>query len=124
MRRLIVPAVVLVAVAVALVAASVAGAGSHPTLVGVVGKGDAYKITLTQNGKLVKTLKTGTYKVVIHDDSSLHSYSLDGPHGKSWDFTTVPQMTTKTQTIKFTAGKYKAYCAAHESQMFQHFTVK
>ena len=124
MRRLIVPVVVLAAVAVALVATSVAGAGSPPTLVGVVGKNDAYKLTLTQNGKLVKTLKAGTYKFVIHDYSSLHSFSMDGPNGKSWDFTTVPQKTTKTQTIKLTAGKYKAYCHAHESTMFQHFTVK
>jgi hypothetical protein len=124
MRRVILPSLAVLAVAVALAATSIAGAMSPPTLVGVVGQNDAYKITLTQNGKLVKTLKAGTYKFVIHDDSSLHSYSLDGPNGKSWDFTTIPQKTTKTQTIKLTAGKYKAYCAAHESQMFQHFTVK
>lgn len=121
MRRPFLPAVL--AVAAALTVPAVAGAMSHPKLIGVVGKNNAYKITLTSNGKLVKTLKPGTYTVVIHDDSSLHSYSLDGPHGKSWDFTTVSQMGTKTVTLKLTPGKYKAYCQAHEAEMFQHFTV-
>jgi plastocyanin len=93
-------------------------------LIGVVGKNDAYSITLkTTSGKLVKTLKAGTYLLVIHDDSSIHNYELDGPHGKSWTFTSVPFKGTKTVTLKLAAGKYKAYCVAHESVMFQHFTV-
>jgi len=92
-------------------------------LIGVVGKNNAYKITLTYKGKIVKTLKAGTYKLVIHDDSAIHNYELDGPHGKSWTFTSVPFKGTKTKTLKLTAGKYKAYCAPHESTMFQHFTV-
>jgi hypothetical protein len=96
---------------------------AHPTLVGIVGKDDAYTITLTTNGKPVKTLKAGTYTVAIHDDSSIHNYELDGPHGKSWTFTTVPFIGAKTVTLKLVAGKYKAYCAPHESVMFQHFTV-
>ena len=85
---------------------------SKPKLIGVVGKNDAYKITLTTSaGKLVKTLKPGTYTLVIHDDSSIHNYELDGPHGKSWTFTSVPFKGTKTMTIKFVAGAYKAYCS-------------
>ena len=95
----------------------------HPKLVGTVGKNNAYKITLTMNGKLIKTLKAGTYTVAIHDDSSIHNYELDGPHGKSWTFTAVPFVGAKTVTLKLVPGKYKAYCAPHESVMFQHFTV-
>jgi plastocyanin len=106
-----------------LVLAGTAGAVTHPKLVGVVGKNDAYKITLTRNGNTVKTLKAGTYTVVIHDDSSIHNYELDGPAGKSWTFTSIPFVGTKTFTIKFVPGKYKAYCAAHESTMFHRFTV-
>jgi plastocyanin len=99
-------------------------AASGSTLVGTVGKNDAYKITLADgSGKSVKTLKPGTYKLVIHDDSSFHNYELDGPHGKSWKFTSVPFKGTKTFTLKLAAGKYKAYCAPHEPVMFQHFTV-
>ena len=101
-----------------------AGSASTPQLIGVVGKNNAYKITLTSKGKVVKTLKAGTYKLVIHDDSTFHNYELDGPHGKSWTFTSVPFTGTKTKTLKLTAGKYKAYCAPHESVMFQHFTVR
>ena len=98
---------------------------SHPKLIGVVGKNDAYTISLkTSGGKLAKTIKKGTYTFVIHDDSALHNYELDGPHGKSWTFTSVDFTGTKTKTLKLTPGKYKAYCSVHESQMFQHFTVK
>lgn len=113
----------LLATVAALLLAGSAGAVTHPKLIGVVGKNDAFKITLKSNNKIVKTLMAGTYTVVIHDDSSIHNYELDGPHGKSWKFTTPHFVGTKTFTIKFVPGKYKAYCAPHESQMFQHFTV-
>ena len=115
----------LVAAAAALAIVATAGATSHPKLTGVVGKNDAFKITLKDSqGKLVKTLKAGTYTFVIHDDSSIHSFAMDGPHGKSWTFTAIPFKGTVTKTLKLVAGKYKAYCENHESQMFQHFTVK
>jgi plastocyanin len=117
---------VLVAAAaavLALAAVSLASGASHPMLTGVVGKNDAYKISLTFNGKVAKSLKAGTYTVVIHDDSKMHNYELDGPHGKSWTFTSVPFVGTKTFTLKLVAGKYKAYCSPHESIMFQHFSV-
>jgi len=111
------------AAAAVVVFAGSAGATSHPKLIGVVGKNNAYKISLSFNGKIAQTLKAGTYTVVIHDDSALHNYELDGPNGKSWTFTQVPFMGTKTFTLKLVPGKYKAYCAPHESVMFQHFTV-
>jgi plastocyanin len=111
------------AAVLAMAAVSLASGASHPMLIGVVGKNNAYKISLTFDGKVAKTLKAGTYTVVIHDDSAMHNYELDGPNGKSWTFTAVPFVGTKTFTLKLVAGKYKAYCAPHESIMFQHFTV-
>ena len=82
-----------------------AHATQHAKLVGTVGKNNAYKISLnTSNGKVAKALKAGTYTLVIHDDSNLHNYELDGPHGKSWTFTSVPFMGTKTMTIKLATG--------------------
>jgi plastocyanin len=112
-------------VAAALAFAVPVQAASHPMLVGVVGKNDAYKIMLSSaSGQPVKTLAAGTYTVVIHDDSSLHNYELDGPHGTSWTFTSVPFKGTKTFTLKLAAGAYKAYCKPHESTMFQRFTVR
>ena len=119
----IVAAVALIVLALAATALA-ASQATHPTLLGVVGKNDAFKISLTANGKVVKTLKAGTYTVVVQDDSSIHNYELDGPHGKSWTFTQVRYIGTKTFTLRLVPGNYKAYCAPHESMMFQHFSVK
>ena len=113
-------ALIVLALAASALAASQA---THPKLLGVVGKNDAFNITLTNKGKSVKTLKAGTYTFVVQDDSSIHNYELDGPNGKSWKFTSVGFKGTKTITVKLAKGKYKAYCAPHESFMFQKFTV-
>jgi hypothetical protein len=92
-----------------------------PTLVGTDGPG--YTISLKQGTKAVKTLKAGTYKIVIHDKATVHGWSLDGPHGFAKDISVVPFTGTKTVTLKLKAGKYKFYCPNHESIMFGHFTV-
>jgi plastocyanin len=124
MHTKLVLAIVAVIVASALTASAFARSDGVQTLTGTVGKNEAYKITLVgATGKKVTTLKPGTYKLVVHDDSAFHNYELDGPHGKSWTFTSVPFKGTKTFTLKLVAGKYKAYCAPHESTMFQRFTV-
>ena len=112
------------ATAAALTASALARGDAVKTLTGTVGKNNAYKISLVgSTGKKVTTLKAGTYKLVIHDDSTFHNYELDGPHGKSWKFTSVPFKGSKTFTLKLVAGRYKAYCAPHEATMFQRFTV-
>jgi plastocyanin len=116
-------AVGIVALLAAVISATaLARRDSTPTLVGTVGPG--YTIGLTQNGKAVKTLKAGAYKLVIHDKASIHAWSLDGPHGYAKDFTKIPAVVTKTFAVNFKAGKYKYYCPSHESTMFGHFTVK
>src|SRR5947208_13273297 len=105
MRLPFVRAVAVLAVAAAVLAIpAVAGAMSHPKLIGTVGKNNAYKINLTWNGKVAKTLKAGTYTFVIHDDSSMHSYDLDGPHGKSWTFSSATAVGTKTNDAQANAG--------------------
>jgi len=48
---------------------------------------------------------------------------LDGPKGFAKDFTTVPFKGSKTFTVALKKGAYKYYCAAHEAEMFGHFTV-
>jgi plastocyanin len=115
---------ILVLPAVALAAAAVAGGAfarhaATPTLVGTDGPG--FTITLEMNGKTVKALKAGTYKVVIHDKASIHGFSLDGPHGFAKDISPVAFTGTKTVTLELKAGSYKFYCPAHESTMFGHF---
>jgi plastocyanin len=113
-------ALIVLAFAATSLAASQA---AHPKLLGVVGKNDAFKISLTSNGKSVKTLKAGTYATVIQDDSTIHNYELDGPKGKSWNLTSVGFTGTKTITLKLVTGTYKVYCAPHEALMFHKFTV-
>ena len=112
----------IVGVSAALTTSALARQAAVPTLKGTVGPG--YTITLKQNGAVVKTLKAGTYKFVIADKATVHSFSLDGPNGFAKDFTTVPFMGTKTVTLKLKAGSYKYYCAAHEPTMFGRFKVK
>jgi plastocyanin len=115
-------ALALAAFVAAVAAASAFGRpAAAPTLVGTVGPG--FTITLTQGGKIVKTLQAGKYTLVIHDKASIHAFSLDGPHGYAKDFTAVPFVGTKTVTATFKAGKYKYYCPPHEAEMFGHFTV-
>jgi plastocyanin len=110
----------LVATAAA-VAVSQAGAASMGKLTGTVGPG--FTITLTEGGKKVTKLKAGTYTFVIDDKSTMHSYALDGPKGFAKDFTSVPFKGSKTFTVALKKGSYKYYCAAHEAEMFGHFTV-
>jgi plastocyanin len=121
MRRILIATTIAAVAATALVTTAF-GRQSTPTLTGTVGPG--FTINLKQNGKAVKTLKAGTYKFVIHDKASIHSFSMDGPSGFDKDFTKVPFVGTKTATVKLKAGKYKFYCPPHESSMFGNFTVK
>jgi plastocyanin len=124
MTRFIVSSLIVTALAAVLFLVP-ASAMTHPKLNGTVGKNNAYVITLKNaSGKMIKALKAGTYTFVIHDDSTIHSFGLDGPKGFAKDFTTIPFKGTKTATLTLKKGKYKYYCAAHESQMFHYFMVK
>jgi hypothetical protein len=122
MRKVVILLFIAAIVGAVLVAGASARQSATPVLTGTVGPG--YTIDLKMNGKAVKTLKAGTYKVVIHDKASIHGWSLDGPHGFAKDISAVPAVGTKTVTLKLKAGKYKFYCPNHESTMFGHFTAK
>jgi plastocyanin len=115
-------AATLLAASVSLVFGGSVFAMSHPKLTGTTGPGFTIKLK-NSGGHVVKTLKAGTYTFVIHDKSNFHSFALDGPHGFAKDFTKVPFVGTKTATLTLKKGKYKYYCANHESTMFGHFTV-
>jgi len=112
----------LVGVVAAIATSAFGQRTTTPTLKGTTGPG--FTITLKRNGKLVKTLKRGTYKFVITDKSRIHAFSLDGPHGFAKDFTKIPFVGKKTATVKLKVGSYKYYCPNHESFMFHHFKVK
>ena len=122
MRKVLILVLTAIVVGAVLVAGASATRSVTPVLTGTVGPG--YTITVTMNGKKVKTLKAGTYKFVIHDKASVHGFSLDGPHGFAKDIAQVPFVGTKTITLKLKAGSYKYYCPPHEPTMFGRFTVK
>ena len=111
----------LVLAAFALAAAAPAAA-APPKLVGTVGPG--FTISLTLKGKAVRTLKAGTYRLVVRDKAAIHSFAMDGPRGFAKDFTSVPFTGTKTFTLKLTRGSWTFYCPPHEPQMFGRFRVR
>ena len=122
MSRIAIAVAAALALSLVVAGTALSRSSSTPTLKGTVGP--AFTITLKQNGKLVKTLKAGTYKFVIADKAKIHAFSLDGPHGFAKDFTKIPFVGTKTATVKLKVGGYKYYCPNHESTMFHHFKVK
>jgi hypothetical protein len=121
MRRCVVLIAFLAATGV-VAANALARPATTPVRTGTDGPG--YTINLKLNGKSVKTLKAGTYKIVVHDKASIHGFSLDGPKGFAKDISPVPFIGTKTVTLKLKAGGYKFYCPAHEATMFGRFTVR
>jgi plastocyanin len=112
------------ALAAALVVA-IAGTAqaSAPKLTGTVGPG--FTIVLTSGGKKVRKLKAGKYTFVIKDKASIHNFVLEQQTGGKWEkqLTSVSFTGTKSATVKLTKGKWKFYCAPHESIMFGYFVV-
>lgn len=91
-------------------AAAIAG----KRLIGTVGPG--FSIALkTPSGAAVRTLRAGTYTVVVRDRSDAHNFHL---RGRGVDkATTVGDATTKTWRIKFAAGTYTYVRDPHASSM-------
>jgi len=110
--------------AFALVAASTATA-ANPTLIGKVGLHDRYVITLTfASGKKVKTLKAGTYTLVVHDYSKIHNFALGSQTQNKRLLTTgIPWIGTRRYTLHLAPGKYAFACSAHFQTMVGTFVV-
>jgi len=82
----------------------------------VLTSGPAYSITLkTTAGKAVRSLKLGTYTVVVRDRSSVHDAHIVAP---GFDRrTTVPFVGTRTWKMKLArTGKLRFLCDPHASQ--------
>jgi plastocyanin len=111
-------------VALALGALAIAPAqAAAPKLVGTVGPD--FTIKLTSGGKKVTKLKAGKYTFVIADKASIHDFVLEQQSGGKWEkqLTSVPFVGKKTVIVTLKKGKWKYYCAPHESSMFGFFTV-
>jgi plastocyanin len=110
-------ALILAALA-AVIAIPVASAGGS-TLNGTVGPG--FTISLTQGGKAVKTLKAGSYTIVVNDKASIHDFHLTGPGVNKT--TSVSGMGKQTWKVKLKKGTYKYVCDPHASIMKGSFKV-
>jgi len=124
MKRKFLTGLAVAALALTTATIALARPAAPPKLAGTVGPG--FTISLTMNGKKVKSLKAGTYTFVISDKASIHNFVLEQESGGKFekDLTDVSFTGTKTVKVTLKKGKWKYYCAPHESSMFGFFTVK
>jgi plastocyanin len=103
----------LTAAAALALAAPAAAARSHAatTLTGEVGPG--YTIEVSFKGKDVKTLKAGTYRILVEDKATIHNFHLFGPGLNKK--TTVSFQGKQTWTVKLRKGTYHYQCDPHAS---------
>jgi plastocyanin len=109
----------VLAAAAALAFAGTAGAAT-PKLLATDGPG--FTITLKDSGgKSVKSLKKGTYTIVVSDKSNIHNFHLTGPGvNKKTD---VGFTGSKTWKVTLKAGTYKYVCDPHATTMKGSFKV-
>jgi plastocyanin len=77
-------------------------------LTGVDGPG--FTITISK-----KTVKAGTYRIVIRDRSAIHNFHLIGPGVNKK--TSVAAVKTYIWTVKLKKGTYKYVCDPHATIM-------
>jgi hypothetical protein len=84
----------------------------------VLTTGPSFRITLkTAAGKSFKTMKRGTYTVVVRDRSDFHNAHLTAP-GRVNKKTSVPFRGTVTWKVKLAkTGTLRFRCDPHASQM-------
>jgi hypothetical protein len=101
-----------------------AGPPQHPSaLAGEVGKNDSFSISLSDDaGTAITNLVAGTYKLTVHDDSSIHNFHITGTGVD--DATSVSSAETKTFTLTLSAGTYTFLCDAHPTSMKGTFKVQ
>ena len=118
LRRLLLP---LALVGIALAATTAGNAATRSAgLTGEVGPG--YTIEVKLNGKDLKTIKAGTYKIKVEDKGSIHNFHLLGPGLNKK--TGVNFTGDLTWTIKLKPGRYTYQCDPHHlSGMRGHFRV-
>ena len=100
--------------------ATTAPATAQTQLQGTVGPG--FTITLTQNGKKVKTLKPGRYRITVDDKATMHNFVLQGP-GVDREITGLNFVGKRSATVTLKKGTYTYVCTPHPT-MKGSFTVK
>jgi plastocyanin len=115
MRQFTLAAALAAVVAALAIPGFVPAATRNNTLIGTDGPG--FTITMSK-----KTVKAGTYTIVIRDKSNIHNFHLKGP-GVNKIITATPFKGTKTVTVKLKKGTYKYVCDPHASFMHGSFKV-
>jgi hypothetical protein len=115
MLRTLIAITAVAATGLLVATTSLGGSSAQQTLNGAVGPG--FTIKLTKAGKVVKSLKAGTYKLVVADRSSEHNFVLEREGGRERVITSVPFVGTKTVTVTLARGVWKFYCEPHASVM-------
>jgi plastocyanin len=112
----------VVSVLVALLSAAGSARAENGTLVGDVGLGDAFTISLKDStGAAVTHLNAGTYTLVVHDHSAFHNFDLTGPGVSA--ATDISGVGDQTFTITLVDGTYFFQCDEHPTSMKGKFTV-
>jgi hypothetical protein len=116
---------VTAALAGCVLATSGIARAQNPTLIGTVGRHNAYTIALrSPSGKLVHSIPAGTYSIVVHDYSKLHNFALGSVTANKRLFTGgIRFVGTKTYTVTLTPGTYAYACSAHPQTMNGTFVV-
>lgn len=83
--------------------------------------GPGFAISLKKGGRNVTSLKRGTYRIVVNDNSRIHNFHLTGP-GLNM-MTTVRQIGRKTWNVTLKRGTYNFVCDPHASAMKGSFRV-
>jgi hypothetical protein len=114
----------LILLVTALPVAAAAGT-THPRLIGRVGLHDSYTISLrTPSGRLVRSLRAGTYTIVVHDYSKLHNFALGSQTANKRLFTTgIAWVGTRSYTLVLRPGNYAYACSVHFQTMNGTFVV-
>jgi plastocyanin len=108
MHRLTFTAALVAIVAGLALSGLASAAGRSNTLIATVGPG----FTITMNKK---TVKAGTYTIVVHDKSNIHNFHLMGPGVNK--LTSIPPVYTTSWTVKLKKGTYKFQCDPHVAIM-------
>jgi plastocyanin len=108
LRRLLLP-LALVGISLVATVAGNAGTVRSAGLAGEVGPG--YSVEVKLNGRDLRTIKAGTYRIKVEDKASVHDFHLVGPGVNKT--TSVPFVGDKTWTITLKPGKYTYKCDPH-----------
>jgi hypothetical protein len=109
------------AAAAALVVASVSQ-GATKTLYGTVGPGETIMLK-TSSGKVVRSIPTGTYTIVVNDRSDEHNFRLRGP-GLRKATGIGPTGKVIWRNVRLARGTAYTYvCDPHSDEMAGRFKV-